>query len=1200
MTPDGNHIVSAGGNAVRRWDRRTGQPGDLRAEHVGVRAVAVTPDGEQIISGGEDAMIRIWDSATGLLASQWATGHGRSITAVEVTPDAEQIISAGEDGTIRIWDRATGRPVGEPLTGHIAGIEAIAVTPDGEEIISAGVDGSLRQWDRHTGRLFHLLSSADLGTVQAVAVTPDGGQIICAGDGAVIRVWGRASGSQIGHSFTGHTDTIQALAVTQDDMRIISAGRDNTVRVWDRVTGQQAGEPFSGHTDAVQALLVTPDDRQIISGGLDETIRVWDIDRRMVMTGHTGPVNAVAVTPDGTQIVSAGEDGIRIWRRDSGQLVGEPLTGHTTSVLTVAVTPDGDQIISGSAGGTVRIWDRATGQQVGGPLGGMDAGRVSAVAITPDGSQIVSGGDLGLRIWDRTTAEKLAEWRLDGPVMAMAVTPDGAQIISGGRDGVLLINDRITGQHVGGPLPGHPGHTGAINAVALTPDGSQIMSAGVDNMVRLWSRVTGVPVGEPLHVSGPWAVAVTPDGSQLVVGSGALVEIWDRNTGERVRSLAGHADLVTAVAVTPDGTQIISGSDDGTVRVWDVTTLEPASRAARAYLAEVVSDLESGEDRLGITNDVHTVAAVVAALSTTPPLSVALLGDWGIGKSSFMRQVRDRVDELAAQSARGFGRRAFAANVRQVRFNAWHYSDDHLWVGLVEHLFRELATSPVEATGRINDLEAELSTRRAEQTRLEKDLRAVDRIDAQHGWLGAVWAPLRSIRVARATLRVGGWRLLLALLVVLAGVAVLILGAGLLRWLGGAFPIVVGILGVAVTVGRRLGEYTEVARRQLIKRKSEVDIDIHAVEDELSKLDPARRLDALLTEIGTADRFESYRGLTGHIHHDLRRLSDDLAAAREQWERTGGVGRPPLQRIVLYVDDLDRCTPRRVVDVLQAVNLLLTMELFVVVVAVDPRWLLRSLEQHHEGLFNDNAVAYLDKIFHVPIALRPMGDYAAGYLRSLLPSDEEPPEQPLPQPIPQPVPQQAPEVTKAPRTKSAPPAPQPAGKTPVPQQVQTPAPVNLVPRPTVDLNPEGLRLRPAEGDFLARLTPLLSTPRSIKKLVNLYRLLRLGIAEDRLDEFIGTDQGGPYQAAALLLAAMVGAPHHARYLLAELAGIAPGEDIIEAMPDSPLGARLSELIVAIRKDIPVHGDTATYRRWACSVARYGFETYDLFTGPDPA
>ena len=107
----------------------------------------------------------------------------------------------------------------------------------------------------------------------------------------------------------------------------------------------------------------------------------------------------------------------------------------------------------------------------------------------------------------------------------------------------------------------------------------------------------------------------------------------------------------------------------------------------------------------------------------------------------------------------------------------------------------------------------------------------------------------------------------------------------------------------------------------------------------------------------------------------------------------GAVGPPPLQRIVLYVDDLDRCPPEKVVDVLRAVHLLLALPLFVVVLAVDPRWLRRALEQHHATLFlardlgesQASPANYLDKIFQVPYALRPIGERASGYLQSLLP-----------------------------------------------------------------------------------------------------------------------------------------------------------------------------------------------------------------------
>jgi WD40 repeat protein len=75
-------------------------------------------------------------------------GHPGRVRAVAVTPDGTQIITAGDDGTARIWDRASGQQVGPALTGHTGYVRAVAVTPDGTQIITAGDDGTIRIWDR--------------------------------------------------------------------------------------------------------------------------------------------------------------------------------------------------------------------------------------------------------------------------------------------------------------------------------------------------------------------------------------------------------------------------------------------------------------------------------------------------------------------------------------------------------------------------------------------------------------------------------------------------------------------------------------------------------------------------------------------------------------------------------------------------------------------------------------------------------------------------------------------------------------------------------------------------------------------------------------------------------------------------------------------------------------------------------------------
>jgi hypothetical protein len=198
-----------------------------------------------------------------------------------------------------------------------------------------------------------------------------------------------------------------------------------------------------------------------------------------------------------------------------------------------------------------------------------------------------------------------------------------------------------------------------------------------------------------------------------------------------------------------------------------------------------------------------------------------------------------------------------------------------------------------------------------------------------------------------------------------------------------------------------------------------------------------------------------------------------------------------IERIVLYIDDLDRCSPETVANVLEAVHLLLALKLFVVVVGVDRRWLDRSLLSSHTALLapDDGQPAtlprdYLDKIFHLTYTLPAMtGDGARQLLDSLMPSSE--------------------------RTKAA--------------QQEGPAAAAR----------EALAaLRVTDGDrlILEQLTPLLtSSPRRVSRFLSTYLVVRARSVSDALP--IRQESAESVGGLATLVAFIFGVPGAAQDLL---------------------------------------------------------------------
>lgn len=284
---------------------------------------------------------------------------------------------------------------------------------------------------------------------------------------------------------------------------------------------------------------------------------------------------------------------------------------------------------------------------------------------------------------------------------------------------------------------------------------------------------------------------------------------------------------------------------------------------------------------------------------------------------------------------------------------------------------------------------------------------------------------------------------------------------------------------------------------------AEVVARIGELGRQLTELAPGRNLYTFLADRASGDSYRGKLGLVSTIRKDLKQLVELMRDWRTHLEEGGR----PIDRIVLYIDDLDRCSPGQVVQVLEAVHLLLTLELFVVVVGVDPRWLVRSLRSHYDEVL-DEAPAdglratpedYLEKIINLPLVLPSM---SGGNLQQLLRSLAEDRDT------------TSPESERDNHWESAAPIAAVLGPGLVEPGSEVDSQRDLLgapagPRPLTD----------PELELLSTLDKLVTTPRQAKRLFNLYRMLRAtrDLSADA-SRFLGEDgRPGECQAVVALL-----------------------------------------------------------------------------------
>ncbi|WP_028067923.1 P-loop NTPase fold protein [Solirubrobacter soli] len=918
--------------------------------------------------------------------------------------------------------------------------------------------------------------------------------------------------------------------------------------------------------------------------------------------------------------------------------------------------------------------------------------RINDLAFNPSGQLILVGTDRGWTLVTRSYRRQVRRRDTPSPVFRVGWTADGRELLVG-RSGIIEIDalrppprgrvsqawlDGRSQTVVGdgsvrvvdpaGAVLGEIG--GTATDVALSVDGATIATRD-DSRIALWDVASGRQYWS-VPCDGAAPLAISPDGTRIAA-AGARGTLLDAATGERVQELAERVDHVvfsddgtrlamgcadgsvyvanpetgmaiaqlavtspvTALRYAQDGEQLVAGTEGGLLVAWAGDFQPLVRRELTAYSADDTRVAEDRTQRLPIDPDVDALAALLAARTVDPPLSVGLFGDWGSGKTFFMRRLRGRVAELAGD-ARDSGQMqkdvAWHKRIVQIEFNAWHYAEGNLWASLVEHILGNLRLSEDEdedvVERRRNAVERQIVTQQQvvadarddvaqtlrdvneERAALEEELAELDATDplrevaapaVRKAVADAVLTPVAGDTFAQLEAALDdtravldrGTEVLTPLVRApdhkrrLAWLALALLAAPVVAWVVARFaPEIDGLAGVVAGLGglaawlQRQAAWTQArlddvqqAKEQLeaplrearerheeairakqlaydaAERKAqEEQAKLVALEHELKVTTPSRMLARLIADRVESDDYRRHLGVLALVRKDFEAMSDYLRIgageieAYETLEEEEADDDARVGRIVLYIDDLDRCEPDQVVAVLQAVHLLLAFPLFTVVVGVDVRWVERALRLHHKHLLDPEGGAeprdYLEKIFQIPFWLEPLdADASRAMLRGMLGATARRGTAPA-----------APDVAAATDGPASTPArtgtigaDTSQGNGATPTTGERPAPLRPPPPAPRDLQPPGLEITDDELAAMDELAWLLNrSPRALKRFLNTYRLIKVR-AEDPAEFMREAEPIAPYKATLLLLAHATGRPRTAGALLDAILRDDPGE-----------------------------------------------------------
>ncbi|KAI8369932.1 WD40-repeat-containing domain protein [Blakeslea trispora] len=298
--------------------------GTLEGHNGWVTSIVTSPNApDMVVSASRDKSIIVWqitrDEINYGVPRKALVGHNHIVQDLALSSDGQFVLSASWDHTLRLWDLATGKTT-RRFVGHNKDVLSVSFSADNRQIVSGARDKSIKLWNTLGECKYSISEDSHSDWVSCVRFSPNPEVplIVSGGWDKLVKVWDLTK-MKLRANFVGHNGYVNTVAISPDASLCASAGKDGQVMLWDLADSKHLFI-FETGTE-VNSLTFCPN-HYWLCAAVGSSIKIWNLEDKSVVEVLTPEFNTTAKQADPLCLTLAwSDDGSALYAGYSDNLI---------------------------------------------------------------------------------------------------------------------------------------------------------------------------------------------------------------------------------------------------------------------------------------------------------------------------------------------------------------------------------------------------------------------------------------------------------------------------------------------------------------------------------------------------------------------------------------------------------------------------------------------------------------------------------------------------------------------------------------------------------------------------------------------------------------------------------------------------------------------------------------------------------------